>query len=98
MSQTHLLSVFASDYCIPEVLMPIEKAEIDILPSISWGGDVRPLGICAGDCDTHDDCADGLACFVHEANMAVPGCSGGEDNDSLTGMYMTKRSIKFAAF
>lgn len=52
-------------------------------PKISWS-DSFPLGLCAGDCDTDDECEGDLVCFEHEPNQAVPGCRGGEDNDSKT--------------
>lgn len=36
-----------------------------------------PLQRCQGDCDTDDDCAEGLECFQREANDAIPTCIGG---------------------
>jgi len=37
---------------------------------------IYPLGLCEGDCDTNDDCAEGLTCFQREGYEAVPGCEG----------------------
>jgi len=39
-----------------------------------------PLQLCQGDCDFTEDCAPGLICHRREANEAVPGCIGGEEN------------------
>jgi len=41
-----------------------------------------PLQLCEGDCDFTEDCAPGLICHRRDANEAVPGCIGGEENDS----------------
>jgi len=41
-----------------------------------------PLGVCLGDCDTDDDCEDGLLCHHRTANNFVPGCTGGEEESS----------------
>ncbi|CAB9500347.1 expressed unknown protein [Seminavis robusta] len=38
-----------------------------------------PLGVCQGDCDSDDDCAEDLYCFQRTRYGAVPGCTGGED-------------------
>jgi len=40
------------------------------------GGDPRlPLNECEGDCDSDDDCAEGLKCYQrHSADDPVPGC------------------------
>jgi hypothetical protein len=35
-----------------------------------------PLGLCQGDCDSDDDCSDGLLCFMDENYDTVPGCIG----------------------
>jgi len=37
-----------------------------------------PLGLCEGDCDSNNDCSDGLTCFQRDAGDPVPGCVGGE--------------------
>ncbi|GKZ00110.1 hypothetical protein MPSEU_000964400 [Mayamaea pseudoterrestris] len=41
-----------------------------------------PLGLCQGDCDSDSDCATGLTCFQRSGGDAVPGCSGGENDNS----------------
>ena len=38
--------------------------------------EVYPLGICEGDCDTNEDCAEGLECFQRSGLEEVPGCNG----------------------
>jgi hypothetical protein len=44
----------------------------------------RPLKACEGDCDIDRDCGEGLECFQrYEKNKKVPGCIGGELDDSL---------------
>eukprot|EP00980_Cylindrotheca_fusiformis_P006602 scaffold1390_cov138-Cylindrotheca_fusiformis.AAC.5 len=52
-------------------------------PPVFWSTKF-PLPLCAGDCDADRDCEDGLICFQRGANDAVPGCSGGRENDSKT--------------
>ena len=45
----------------------------------------RPLQLCAGDCDLDFDCAPGLVCFQrYLPYQAVPGCSGGDGDETLT--------------
>ena len=34
-----------------------------------------PLGKCEGDCDSNDECAEGLICFQRRNEEAIPGCS-----------------------
>jgi len=46
--------------------------------------DAFPLHRCQGDCDTDNDCADGLVCFQRNSNQAIPGCIGGEQNPLTT--------------
>ncbi|KAG7370840.1 Eukaryotic-type carbonic anhydrase [Nitzschia inconspicua] len=57
-------------------------------PVVDFGGtpplDKFPLQHCQGDCDTDDDCMDGLVCFQRDANEAVPGCLGGEQLGEVT--------------
>ena len=35
-----------------------------------------PLGLCEGECDTDQDCREGLICFQRRGLTPVPGCSG----------------------
>jgi hypothetical protein len=55
---------------------------------VDFGGtppiDKFPLRRCEGDCDTDEDCMDGLICFQRNANETVPGCTGGSSTDLLT--------------
>lgn len=37
-----------------------------------------PMEVCQGDCDTDDDCQEGLYCHQRNSNDAVPHCRGGE--------------------
>lgn len=43
-----------------------------------------PLPLCTGDCDSDDDCAEGLECYSRTRYEEVPGCSGGKSDWSLT--------------
>jgi len=43
-----------------------------------------PLGECEGDCDNDGECGEGLVCFQRDKNQAVPGCNGGENDNSYT--------------
>ena len=47
-------------------------------------GELLPLGRCVGDCDSDRDCADNLICFQRNRFAAVPGCSGGSSDGSLS--------------
>jgi glycoprotein endo-alpha-1,2-mannosidase len=49
-----------------------------------------PLGLCVGHCDTDDQCAEGLYCFKRDPNTGVPGCSGGEEDNSRTDYCATR--------
>mmetsp|Transcript_37630 Transcript_37630/g.91330 ORF Transcript_37630/g.91330 Transcript_37630/m.91330 type:complete len:220 (+) Transcript_37630:134-793(+) len=43
------------------------------------------LGRCEGDCDRDSDCiSSDLVCFQRDANVPVPGCSGGQSDVSLS--------------
>lgn len=57
-------------------------------PKEVWNRGWEPafkLGECEGDCDEDTDCMPGLICFQREAaRVAVPGCTGGEEDESLT--------------
>ncbi|CAB9521159.1 beta-induced protein ig-h3 [Seminavis robusta] len=51
------------------------------LPPLVFVGDqvfvnLRPLGLCRGDCDADQDCIDELVCFQRDLLEPVPGCSG----------------------
>ena len=44
----------------------------------------KPLNECEGDCDDDNECADGLVCYLRDANEEVPGCTGGKSDNSRT--------------
>jgi len=48
------------------------------------GNPSNPLGLCEGDCDNNNDCDGDLICYQREKNVAVPGCDGGEGDNSRT--------------
>lgn len=54
-------------------------------------GGLLPLGRCVGDCDSDRDCADDLICFQRTRFTAVPGCSGGSIDGSLSD-YCVRRT------
>ncbi len=57
---------YGYDYCVvPELTGDDPKAHLN-----------GPLGMCKGDCDHDDHCADGLICYQREGLDAVPGCAG----------------------
>ena len=72
----------------PTVTMSPTLPQLPIRPAVDFGAnppaDVFPLQRCQGDCDTNDDCADGLVCFQRQSNQAIPGCSGGETDSTLS--------------
>jgi hypothetical protein len=69
-----------TDYCIP-----IEQ------PSLVETN-TFPLGVCEGDCDSNEDCQDGLVCYQRSEFEHVPGCSGGFEDGSRTD-YCVPRSM-----
>jgi hypothetical protein len=64
-----------------------DVVEYPPLKDLGWTppAEVKPLGRCEGDCDIRQDCAEGLDCYQrYLPNLAVPGCSGGEADSTLT--------------
>eukprot|EP00980_Cylindrotheca_fusiformis_P002012 scaffold444_cov109-Cylindrotheca_fusiformis.AAC.9 len=59
-----------TDYCVP-----------NRKPKLTMSTDF-PLGLCQGDCDTSNDCANGLVCFQRDEGEEVPGCDGGREDGS----------------
>ncbi|CAB9508124.1 expressed unknown protein [Seminavis robusta] len=45
---------------------------------------LQPLGRCEGDCDSDDDCGEGLICYQRGKRDPVPGCLRGEREKSAT--------------
>lgn len=60
----------------------VSKEQRKLINVVGHGGTPSsiylPLGVCEGDCDDDDDCANGLTCFQRDGGEAVPGCNGGE--------------------
>ena len=80
-----------SDYCIadpnlrnPRPTQPTgtgpsladQYAPLEIVGNNGFPASKFPLGVCEGDCDTDDDCAPGLKCFLRNRGDPVPGCYG----------------------
>lgn len=61
----------------------------ELVASIEWSTNF-PLKLCQGDCDSDFDCQGGLVCFQRNAQQAVPGCRGGEQDWSLTDYCVPK--------
>mmetsp|Transcript_7143 Transcript_7143/g.16728 ORF Transcript_7143/g.16728 Transcript_7143/m.16728 type:complete len:1499 (+) Transcript_7143:71-4567(+) len=61
-----------TDYCVRKKYPPLSES------------DQFPLGICQGDCDEDSDCGLGLICAERSSGEPVPGCSGGENDQSNT--------------
>jgi hypothetical protein len=58
----------------------------------------KQLGQCEGDCDSDDDCAEGLYCFQRDGKSTfVPGCSGFDDSrtDYCTGKTAARNPPSF---
>ncbi len=62
-------------------------SDLPPIKDLGWTppSEVKPLGLCEGDCDIRQDCGPGLDCYQrYLPNLPVPGCSGGELDDTLT--------------
>lgn len=71
---------------------PVLAAEAGGLPQLQIVGNDGsfssfPLGLCQGECDTDEDCAEGLMCFQREPNESVPGCQDGGPGFGSRGDY-----------
>ena len=56
-------------------IVPPELLDVALVPS-------SVLGLCEGDCDSNDDCDEGLLCFERdEEGDLPPGCSGTATGD-----------------
>eukprot|EP00980_Cylindrotheca_fusiformis_P004439 scaffold948_cov106-Cylindrotheca_fusiformis.AAC.11 len=62
---------------------PSTESSLPSLEYVEFRG-TKPLGLCQGDCDRNSDCEDGLECFQRSANVAVPGCAKGDEDESRT--------------
>lgn len=54
---------------------------------------VYPLGLCQGECDTDDDCAEGLMCYQREREESVPGCQDGGQGFDSRGDYCVMKDM-----
>lgn len=48
--------------------------------AVAMGNLAEKLALCQGDCDSDDDCADGLVCYQRSGGEIVPFCDGPPDN------------------
>ena len=68
--------------------LPLSIAPSVGFPNVAFVRDQQPtdpkLGLCEGDCDTDADCAGNLVCYQRNRMQSVPGCVGGDAEDSLT--------------
>lgn len=74
----------------PSSELPPNRGGFDVeerLPLITWGGKNKPksMGPCEGKCKRDNDCIEGLICYHRRENEGVPGCEGGEMEDSKNG-------------
>jgi hypothetical protein len=53
-----------------------------------------PLGECQGDCDVDEECVGGLVCFQRDGGDPVPGCLGGEDDNSRTDYCVSPKDLQ----
>jgi len=63
--------VSAKDYCFEVPEGYLWEMGNDGVPETAF-----PLGLCQGDCDSHDECQEGLYCMQRSADEEVPGCTG----------------------
>jgi len=62
-----------SEFTIPGRTDSATTDEKVTLPALS----MKKLGQCEGDCNSDEDCAEGLYCFIRNGDMtSVPGCEG----------------------
>ena len=60
----------------------VATVELDIVGTNGEPPENYPLGLCQGDCDSDDDCQDGLICFFRDPDEPVPGCLGDDSSRS----------------
>lgn len=78
-----LLRATNNDPTVQEHFAPDARRQLLTLQHIGNNGkpsDVFPLGECQGDCDSDDDCATGLKCFLRDDTTPIPGCEGETDD------------------
>lgn len=89
------LLISGTDFCIdpnwqdtrpptlPSDPSPTIIPEMDPL-GIEYCSETNKCGLCQGDCDTNDDCKEGLICFQRNSNEDVPGCAGKDGSSKCT--------------
>lgn len=89
------LLISGTDFCIdpslletmPSTLPPdlsrTKIPEIERL-GVDYCSETNKCGLCQGDCDTNDDCKEGLICFQRNANEDIPGCAGIDGSSKCT--------------
>ena len=73
-SQSPIIDSSGSTFVLASSLPLIEEIGNNGLPE-----NVFPLPRCKGDCDSDDECEEGLICFFRDGNEAIPGCTGQEN-------------------
>jgi hypothetical protein len=78
------------------LLMAVTTAEIhlQLVGNNKHPSGAYPLGECQGDCDGDEECEGGLVCFHRDGGDPVPGCLGGEDDNSRTDYCVDPRSLQ----
>ncbi|CAB9516450.1 expressed unknown protein [Seminavis robusta] len=61
-----------------------DTIEVFVLGNNGKPEEVYPLPRCAGDCDDDTECEEGLVCHERDALEPVPGCLGGDEDESRT--------------
>lgn len=68
---------------LPPTLLAAEIPEMDHLGG-EYCSESNKCGLCQGDCDTNDDCKEGLICFQRDSNEDIPGCAGKDGSSKYT--------------
>ncbi len=98
------VSIYPNDFVIsPRVDETTTEAKGTASNSIGMQVDMafsflssKKLGECEGDCDSDEDCEEGLYCFFKDSDTTyVPGCSG---SDTSRTDYCTKRTETSPSF
>jgi transforming growth factor-beta-induced protein len=80
---TDILALNGVVHVIDQVLIPdVDAGQQNIIVVSRANGGF--LGECQGDCDVDEDCEGGLVCFQRDGGEPVPGCLGGDDDNSRT--------------
>ena len=77
---------------VPSMVQTQSRGVLNAYPGVNPPISAFPLGLCEGDCDDDSDCGEGLYCYQRSNNEEVPGCIGGE-NDNSRNDYCTYLSF-----